>query len=167
MLVRDGATAVDLCFEPRIQGQYTLTIDPQGLAFDYLHLIDHLTGSDINLLPLIPETVIAGEDPQSFVPVYTFQSSISDYPNRFQLVFSPNSTSGEGEAPFAYYNGSEWNITNTGEVILQVIDMMGRIASSETLHGHATLNTDGLSAGVYVMRLINGENVKIQKIVVR
>lgn len=167
MLVRDGATAVDLCFEPRIQGQYTLTIDPQGLALDYLHLIDHLTGSDINLLPLIPETVIAGEDPQSFVPVYTFQSSISDYPNRFQLVFSPNSTSGEGEAIFAYFNGSEWNITNTGEAILQVIDMMGRVASSETLHGHATLNTDGLSAGVYVMRLINGENVKIQKIVVR
>ena len=162
MLVRDGATAVDLCFEPRIQGQYTLTIDPQGLALDYLHLIDHLTGSDIDLLPLL-----WGQGGLNQPFTYTFQSSISDYPNRFQLVFSPNSASGEGEAPFAYYNGSEWNITNTGEVILQVIDMMGRIVSSKTLHGYASLNTDGLSTGIYMMRLINGENVKVQKIVVR
>lgn len=160
MLVRNGAAAVDLCFEPQRSGDYTLTIPSQSLNLDYLHLIDHLTGVDIPVCK-------GGQRGLNQPFTYTFQSSISDYPNRFQLVFSPNSTSGEGEAIFAYYNGSEWSITNTGEVILQVIDMMGRIVSSKTLHGYASLNTDGLSTGIYMMRLINGENVKVQKIVVR
>ena len=49
--------------------------------------------------------------------------------------------------------------------MLQVIDMTGRIV----LSGDAIncVSTSGMVSGMYVLRLINGENVKTQKIVVR
>ena len=43
---------------------------------------------------------------------------------------------------------------------------MGRMLRNEVISGNATTRTDNLSAGVYVMRLVNGEKVKTQKIVV-
>ena len=50
MLVRSEADAVDLCFEPHNNGIQTLTVDTEGLNLDYLHLVDHKTGADIDLL---------------------------------------------------------------------------------------------------------------------
>jgi hypothetical protein len=113
-----------------------------------------MTGADIDLLA---------------TPSYSFSAKTSDYASRFRLVFSANDENGAstGSATFAYYNGSEWVINNMGDATLQVVDVMGRVLSSETVSGNATLSTSNLSAGVYVMRLINGENVMTQKIVVR
>ena len=54
----------------------------------YLHLIDNMTGADVDLLS--PEGVIAGEDPQSPTPSYTFTAKTTDYESRFKLVFSTN-----------------------------------------------------------------------------
>ena len=73
-----------------------------------------------------------------------------------------------GSATFAYYNGSNWTVsaTGSGAAKLQVIDMMGRVLSSETISGNANVNINQ-AAGVYVLRLINGENVMVQKAVVR
>ena len=67
---------------------------------------------------------------------------------------------------FAYFNGSEWVIENDGEATLQVIDVMGRLLRSETVSGNATTNLPELSAGVYVLRLVNDGSIKAQKIVV-
>jgi hypothetical protein len=44
--------------------------------------------------------------------------------------------------------------------------MMGRVLSSETLNGNANV-TLNQAAGIYMLRLINGENVMGQKVVVR
>jgi hypothetical protein len=43
---------------------------------------------------------------------------------------------------------------------------MGRILRSETLNGNAEINLNK-PAGIYMLRLVNGENVKTQKVVVR
>ena len=43
---------------------------------------------------------------------------------------------------------------------------MGRVLRSETVNGDATADINNLSAGVYVLRLVNGEQVKTQKIVI-
>ena len=46
-----------------------------------------------------------------------------------------------------------------------MIDMMGRVVfSGEAVNN---LSTNGMAPGVYVLRLVNGTNVKTQKIVVR
>ncbi|MBO7617991.1 MAG: hypothetical protein J6T22_12365 [Bacteroidales bacterium] len=64
-------------FKAKEDGTYTLTVSTT-LNFKYLHLIDSLTGADVDLL--VPEPV---EGPAS----YTFTAKTTDYANRFKLVF--------------------------------------------------------------------------------
>lgn len=69
-------------------------------------------------------------------------------------------------APFAFI--SNGNLIVKGEGILQVIDALGRpLPTKELPTSNLQLPTSSLPAGVYVLRLINGENVKTQKIVVK
>ncbi len=75
-------------FKAAQNGTYTLTFDTQNLNLDYLHLIDNLTGADVDLLNVNHEAVIAGEDPQSPAHSYTFTAKTTDYASRFRLVFS-------------------------------------------------------------------------------
>ena len=64
------------------------------------------------------------------------------------------------------FNGSEWMISNQGEATLQVIDVLGRVLSSETISGTVTVSLKE-TAGMYMLRLVNGNDVKVQKVVVR
>ena len=68
----------------------------------------------------------------------------------------------DGDNAFAFF--SNGNIIVNGEGMLQVVDMMGRVVlSGDAIH---RVSTNGMTAGVYVLRLINGDNVKTQKIVI-
>ena len=53
-----------------------------------------------------------------------------------------------------------------GTATLQVIDVTGRVLSSETFSGSYERKLNA-APGVYMLRLINGNDVKVQKIVVR
>jgi hypothetical protein len=77
-------------FKAAHDGTYTLAVEVDGMEVGYLHLIDDLTGEDIDLLALnlTPETVIAGEDPQSHALTYIFNAKTTDDVSRFRLVFS-------------------------------------------------------------------------------
>ena len=140
-------------FKAKENGTYTLSIETKNVEMDYLHLIDNMTGADVDLLA---------------TPSYTFEAKTSDYASRFRLVFSANSISedADGDNAFAYFNGSNWTVSNMGEATLQVVDVMGRVLSSETLSGNAEVNINQ-PTGVYMLRLVNGDNVKVQKVVVR
>ena len=136
-------------FKAKENGSYTISVNAEDLDFSHLHLIDNKTGADINLL----ET-----------PSYTFEAQFADYANRFRLVFATGtSTSSE---TFGFISGGQFIVLNEGEATLEVIDMLGHIVSSKTINGNSEINLND-AAGVYVIRLINGEKVKVQKIVVR
>ena len=141
-------------FKAENNGTYTFSVNTENVEMTYLHLIDNLTGADVDLLAN---------------PSYSFEAKTTDYASRFKLVFAANEEDGPSTSSgtFAFYNGSEWVISNMGEATLQVVDVMGRVVSTETVSGNATMNTNSLSAGIYMMRLINGNDVKVQKIVVR
>ena len=48
---------------------------------------------------------------------------------------------------------------------LQIVDMLGRVVvNTDVAHN---VSTNGIASGVYVLRLINGNDVKTQKIFVR
>jgi hypothetical protein len=47
-----------------------------------------------------------------------------------------------------------------------VIDVNGRILSSETVSGCVS-KAISAAPGVYMLRLINGDNMKVQKVVVK
>ena len=136
-------------FKAAENGTYTISVGAENLDVNYLHLIDNMTGTDVDLLA---------------TPSYTFEGKRTDYASRFKLVFSADNA--EMDDDFAFISDGNIIILNEGEAALQVIDIMGRIVSTQTVNGNASVNNVG-AAGVYVLQLINGNNVKTQKIVVR
>ena len=145
----DGYGEMPVNFRANENGQYTISVNPKGVEMIYLHLIDNLTGADVDLLQ---------------TPEYTFNAKTTDYASRFKLMFSINQEDGPstGSGTFAFI--SNGNLIVNGEGMLQIIDVMGRVIVSRD--GVHTVSTNGMTAGVYVLRLINGENVRTQKIVI-
>jgi hypothetical protein len=136
-------------FKAENNGSYTLSFNAEEVSFNYLHLIDNMTGADVDLLS---------------TPSYSFEARTTDYANRFRLVFATGNNSDEDS--FAFFSNGSLLINNEGMATVQVIDINGRILSSESINGCANVNVNA-AAGVYMVRLINGENVKVQKVVVR
>ena len=159
----DKQGEMPLNFKAKADGQYTITVNPEGVEVGYLHLIDNMTGADIDLLH--PNAFIAGEDPQSPAHSYTFTAKVTDYESRFKLVFAADEADGPstGSGTFAFV--SDGNIIVNGTGTLQVIDMTGRVIRCADVARN--VSTSGMTPGVFVLRLINGSEVKTQKIVVR
>ena len=140
-------------FKATKDGEYTISFNPENVEFDYLHLIDNLTGSDVDLLALRQ-----AQGPAS----YTFTAKTTDYASRFRLVFSASGDACEPSVNFAFI--SNGNVIVNGEGTLQVVDVTGRVVRcSDGVH---TVSTNGMTSGMYVLRLIEGNNVRIQKIVI-
>ena len=109
-----------------------------------------MTGADVDLLA---------------TPTYTFSSKITDYASRFKLVFERKEDNYNNNDNFAYFNNGELVIN--GEGMLQIVDVLGRIVVSEQLYTlNSQLSTLNYTPGVYVLRLINGDDVKTQKMVI-
>ncbi len=138
-----------ISFKAEENGNYTLNFNAEDVEFAYLRLIDNLNGTETDLL----ET-----------PTYTFKAKTTDYANRFKLVFATGSSTDSDN--FAFFSNGSWFINNEGDAILQVMDVTGRMISSENINGNANININA-AQGVYMLRLVNGENVKVQKVVVR
>ena len=152
-IVRSAAEGeMPVNFKAKENGTYTISVNTENVEMDYLHLIDNMTGTDVDLLQ---------------TPSYTFEASTRDYASRFRLVFSAEENGASaGSATFAYFNGNEWVVSNEGEAQLHVIDMTGRIVSTETINGNATVKVNA-APGVYMLRLINGNDIKTQKVIIK
>ncbi len=137
-----------VCFKAQSNGRYTLNVTTKGLELSYLHLIDNAANKDIDLLN---------------TPSYSFEANSTDNADRFRLVFVCGEATGDN---FAFFSNGSFVINNEGEAVLQVIDVMGRVVKSETINGCASIGMNTAS-GVYMLRLVNGDNVKVQKVVVR
>ena len=145
----EGANVMPICFTPKESGIYTLNFNMKHMNCSYLHLIDNATGADIDLLR---------------TPSYTFDSKDCGYATRFKLVFEEEATNEIAES-FTYISNGELMINNIGNATLQVMDLTGRILRTESIQDSYSMSLN-LSAGVYVVSLCNGNDVKTQKIVV-
>ena len=134
VLYHNGQNTIPVNFKAAQNGTYTLTVSAPLIShlssLNYLHLIDHRTGDDIDLL---------------VTPSYTFVAQTSQYPERFQLVFADPANS----------DNADENI----EGDLQIFDMTGRIV--------ATDRNTRLTPGVYILRTINGNDIKTEKIIIK
>ena len=126
-------------FKAENNGSYTLSVNAEDVNFAYLHLIDNMNGNDVDLLAN---------------PSYSFEAKTTDYEGRFKLVFVANSEDGPSTG------------SGTSEATLQVIDVNGRILKSESINGCTNVNVNA-AQGIYMLRLVNGNDVKVQKVVVR
>ena len=137
-------------FKANENGQYTLTVNAENVEMNYLHLIDNMTGADIDLMAN---------------PSYTFNANASDYASRFRIVFSGNGVEENlNESDNFAFIGSDGQLVVTGTGTIQILDMMGRVISTKSTEEN--ISTNGMASGVYVLRLI-GNETKTQKIVVR
>lgn len=143
----DDVKVINLSFEAKKMGRYTLNFRANG-KFNYLHLIDRMTGNDVDML--------IEED-------YSFISSSNDNADRFIVRLSYDGANETFEnTSFAWQNGNEIIVEGQGQ--LQVFDVTGRMVTTTVINGQQTI--DALSTGVYVFRMI-GETIKTQKIVVK
>ncbi|MBO7074653.1 MAG: chitobiase/beta-hexosaminidase C-terminal domain-containing protein [Bacteroidales bacterium] len=144
----DNTQAFNLNFKAMTTGQYTLSFDAKG-KYSYLHVIDRLTGEDIDML-------LDGE--------YTFIGSPRDNENRFivKLDYNANIDELEVSDSFVYQYGSDIIVNGNGE--LQVFDVTGRMVMNTKINGIQTVNVP--ATGMYIFRMV-GESVQTQKIVVR
>jgi len=155
----DTLAVMPMNFKAENEGVYMLYFDTDSLTFDYLHLIDNFTEDDVDLL----ET-----------PSYTFNVEATDSEDRFLVVFDPSGTEaptdhlteyGESSSTFAFISNGEIRLVeNYPDASLQVVDMMGRVVVQEDAMNR--VSTSGMAKGVYMLRLINGKDVKVQKMVV-
>ena len=137
-------------FKAATNGTYHLHINSQEVSYSYLHLIDNLTGADVDLL---------------VNPSYSFEATTADYSSRFKLVFSTTTSVNENE--FGFMSNGNFKIFGLeGQATLKVMDVTGRTLSTESFSGSYDKQLN-LSAGVYMIQLIQGDNVKTQKIVVK
>lgn len=146
-IVNSNATGeVSLYFKAATTGNYTISMKQSDADLGYLHLIDRLTGADVNML----------------LDDYTFVGSPRDTENRFIVRFSENSYGMAENNYFAYQNGEQIIVNGNGE--LQVFDATGRMVMNTNVNGIQTVNVP--ATGMYIFRMV-GESVQTQKIVVR
>ena len=144
---------MDLMFRNKQAGSYTLKVGYQGLSFTHLHLVDHITGADIDLLQQ---------------PSYTFQATGNEYEARFMLVFRNNTGVEENiQQSFCFVKDRVLYFNEDVEnAKLTVTDMLGRTVRQMTLD-NTSCDLSTLSEGVYVVGLNKGNEMKVQKIVIK
>ena len=140
-----------LYFKAAADGTYTLTVNAANIDMEYLHLIDNMTGADVDLLAN---------------PSYSFNARVNDNAARFTLVFAGLTGIEENSDNFAFFSNGKVIVSNEGNAMLQVVDMNGRIVKSENINGTTSISVEAVP-GVYMLRLVNGDNMKVQKIIVK
>ena len=76
-----------------------------------------------------------------------------------------NISAAESET-FAFYSNGQIIVNNEGESVLQLMDVAGRVISSERISGNYTMGGN-MAPGLYLLRLVSGEKARTQKIIVR
>ena len=152
-----GVNEVAVRFDADEEATFTMTWDMENGEFSYVHLIDNMTGSDIDCLQ-------ARE--------YCFTARPSDYKSRFRLVLDymgieepevPEPV--EGPTHFAFQMGNELVVNGEGQ--LQMFDLTGRqVMMTDTYGTQSRVALPEIGTGIYVLRM-NGKNgMMTQKIVI-
>ena len=141
--MEDDTKTFNLDFVAKTTGNYTLSVKPEG-KFSYIHVIDKVTGEEIDMLR---------------EKEYSFIASVTDDADRF-IVCLEHFDDADGTV-FAYQSGTDIVVVGEGE--LQVFDVMGRLVAKQYVNGVETWRAASVQTGVYILRLEG----KTQKMVVR
>ena len=148
-----GIQTVPVHFKAYENGNYTLSWSTENADFGYLHLIDNLTGIDLDCLQ-------TGE--------YRFAASETDYLSRFKLVFQYTGMDEHETEPesFAFLFGDE--IVVNGEGRVELFDLNGRRIMAETVSGpQSSIGKPNVASGMYLLRLTDNKRTHVQKLIIR
>ena len=137
---------IELNFDAKEMGSYTISFDLNG-EFESVTLVDRFTGVETNML-------LEGE--------YTFTATGNDNVNRFVIRLG-NGQEPAANSQFVYQSGEELILSIEGSV--QIVDMLGRVVySNEHASGNNRIYVGEFKDASYVVRVINEEGVKVQKV---
>ncbi|MDO5315216.1 MAG: right-handed parallel beta-helix repeat-containing protein [bacterium] len=148
-----GIQTVPVHFKAYENGNYTLSWSTENADFSYLHLVDNLTGIDLDCLQ-------TGE--------YKFAASKTDYLSRFKLVFQYTGMDEHETEPesFAFLFGDEIVVNGDGRV--ELFDLNGRLVMAETVSGpQGSIGKPNLASGMYLLRLTDNKRTHVQKLIIR
>jgi hypothetical protein len=135
---------------------YTLRWKTYNGTFRSMYLVDNIMGVRYDML---------------MSNSYRFESSKEDYLSRFYIEFDIDDTGidelePEGDAPFAFFDGTQWVVNGQG--FLQLFDVTGRVLFAEEVRGEQNRQDfHGLAKGVYLLRLTDHQSIKVQKIILK
>ena len=154
-----GTSTVPVRFEPSQDGVYTMRWGTLHGDFHYLHLVDNMSGADVDML--------RSEE-------YRFEATTSDYISRFKLVFEVTGLEEEDDneddngssiVNFAFRMGDE--IIVNGEGYFELFDVQGRRLTAKHLAGaQSSVSLPNVAAGIYFLRLSDDKQVRTQKMVI-
>lgn len=144
----DDEKSLPLNFEAESMSMFTISLSEAGNDFTQIYLEDRLAGEKVNLL----------------TDSYSFLHSNSNTKERFVLTMahSPQLTA---HSHFAYINNGEIIIDDiNGNAHINIYDVTGRcVFSRDDVH---SVQTNGYSAGVYIIQKIDDKGINTQKIVI-
>ena len=142
----EKATEIEVNFHANQMGNYTIAAITEG-DFRNVVLVDRLSGIETNLM----------------IEDYNFTATSGDNAKRF-LIKIDNGHQSSDNANFAYQSGEELVVEAEGTV--QIIDIMGRIVYCDDVEStNNRINVSNFNNGTYVVRVINENEVKVQKII--
>lgn len=138
---------VEVRFDAKQMGRYTISAIAEG-EFETVILVDRMTGIETNLLT---------ED-------YAFTSTADEAKDRFIVKFA-NGQQTTDNSQFVYQSGEELIINAQG--MIQIVDVLGRVVyQSEHFNDINRIGVENFDNASYVVRCVNGKEVKTQKIVI-
>ncbi len=139
---------IELNFNANQMGNYTISIQPNG-KFQTVTLVDRFTGIETNML----------------VEDYHFTAMSGVNNNRFIVKLAVSDQQSAVSDNFVYQSGEDLIIDAEGTV--QIIDVMGRVLLSDEVEStNNRINVSGFRNGTYMVRVINGSEVKVEKVVI-
>lgn len=152
LFAKAGTERVPLWFEAKDDDVFTIKWNTANGDFQSMYLVDNMTG--------IQYDMIAHDS-------YTFEGHVGDYPSRFYIIFSVTDVEeheDDSNHSFAFFDGTQWLVTGDG--VLDFIDLNGRVLSQVRVNGQQRLSLPDVASGVYLFRLTNGKETKVQKVIV-
>ena len=141
---------VPLWFEAKDDDIFTIKWNTANANFQSMYLVDNMTGVRYDMLRNNS---------------YSFEGHKGDYPSRFYITFRFTDVEENQDHPFVFFDGSQWVVTGEGEV--EFIDLLGQVLARRRVSGQTRLNLPEVAEGVYLFRLIEGQETKIQKVIVK
>ena len=147
----DDEKSLPLNFEAGSMSRYTISLSEIGNEFDNIILEDKQTGAKVNLQ----------------TESYTFIHSEDNDSDRFVLS-CVNKQQTTDNSHFAYINNGEIIIDDiNGNAQINIYDVTGRrVYNNANMDAACHVHTYGYRSGVYIIRKIDDEGIKTQKIVI-
>ena len=150
LFAKVGTERVPLWFEAKEDDVFTIKWNTANGNFHSMYLVDNIMGIRYDMLRN---------------DTYTFEGHKGDYPSRFYITFNVTDVEEHIENCFVFFDGSQWVVTGDGE--LDFIDPLGQVLARNRVSGQTRLSLPEVACGVYLFRLTNGHETKVQKVIVK